>query len=148
MYPICFRFVRYRMLDGLNSRTLLDERCGYICDNRFSGIEDVQFRWGVSASYGKGKLRMQNFCGMYLQVIERASWGCRISMRSILMLSKMWNVDAIVYNRQAEKYLQVQRKASCRYVGPKKSICNSEYQSLADTSVYKRASAMSNKLRI
>lgn len=73
MYPIGFRFVRYRMLDGLNSRTLLDERCGYICDNRFSGIEDVQFRWGVSASYGKGKLRMQNFCGMYLQVIERAS---------------------------------------------------------------------------
>ena len=73
MYPICFRFVRYRMLDELNSRTLLDERCGYIYDNRFSGIEDVQFRWGVSASYGKSKLRMQNFRGMYLQVIERAS---------------------------------------------------------------------------
>ena len=56
-------------------------------------------------------------------------------MRSILMLSKMWNVDAIVHDRWGEKYLQVQRKASCRYVGPKKSICNSEYQSLADTSV-------------
>lgn len=47
MYPICFRFVRYRMLDELNSRTLLDERCGYIilmggiCDNGFDGIEDV-----------------------------------------------------------------------------------------------------------
>jgi hypothetical protein len=48
-------------------------------------------------------------------------------MRSILMLSKMWDVDAIVYSRQAEKHLQVQRKVSCRYVGPQKSICNSEY---------------------
>ena len=65
-------------------------------------------------------------------------------MRSILMLSKMWDVDAkfakavssnprkgkmqmqLYYSRQAEKHLQVQRKVSCRYVGPQKSICNGE----------------------
>ena len=35
------------MLDELNSRTLLNERCGYIilmggiCDNGFDGIEDA-----------------------------------------------------------------------------------------------------------
>ena len=69
-------------------------------------------------------------------------------MRSILMLSKMWNVDAIVHDRWGEKYLQVQRKASCRYVGPKKSICNSEYLGSADTTVTKKSSAMANKPRI
>ena len=56
------------MLDELNSRTLLDERCGYIilmgggiCDNGFDGIEDAKFLWEVSARHGKSKLRMQNF---------------------------------------------------------------------------------------
>ena len=38
-------------------------------------------------------------------------------MRSILKSKKRQDVDAIVHNRQAEKYLQVQRKASCRYIG-------------------------------
>ena len=42
-------------------------------------------------------------------------------MRSILKSKKRQDVDAIVYNRQAEKYLQVQRKASCRYVGPQRA---------------------------
>ena len=71
-----------------------------------------------------------------------------------------------IYNRQAEKYLQVQRKASCRYDGlqksickseyqgladtmvAKKSICNGEYQGLADTIVAKKSSATANKPRI
>ena len=65
-----------------------------ICDNRCLGIEDAQFLRGVSARYRKGKLRMRNFCGVYPQVIERASGGCIISMRNILMLSKTWDVDA------------------------------------------------------
>ena len=69
-------------------------------------------------------------------------------MRSILMLSKMWDVDAIVYSRQAEKHLQVQRKVSCRYGGLQKSICKSEYQGLADTTGAKKSSAMANKPRI
>ena len=77
---------------------------------------------------------MQNFDWEYLQVMEIASRGCRISMRSILTLSKTCDVDAIIHDRQAEKYLQVRRKASRRYVVPKKSICNREYQGSADTS--------------
>ena len=81
---------------------------------------------------------MQNFDWEYLQVMEIASRGCRISMRSILTLSKMWDADAkfakrvssntrkgkmqmqFIHDRQAEKHLQVQRKASCRCVGPQK----------------------------
>ncbi len=42
-----------------------------ICDSGFLGIEDVKFLWEVSARHGKSKLRMQNFCGEYLQVMER-----------------------------------------------------------------------------
>ena len=78
---------------------------------------------------------MQNFNEKYPHVIENVECRCKICEGSILKSKKRQDVDVIVYNRQAEKYLQVQRKASCRYVGPKKSICNSEYQSLADTSV-------------
>ena len=37
---------------------------------------------------------MHNFAGEYLQVMEIASQGCRISMRSILTLSKSCDVDA------------------------------------------------------
>ena len=50
------------MLDELNSRTLLDERCGYII-----------LMGGVSAIMDLMELKMRNFCRMYLQVIERAS---------------------------------------------------------------------------
>ena len=70
-----------------------------------------------------------------------------------------------MYNFGGE-YLQVQRKASCRYGGlqksickseyqgladtmvAKKSICNGEYQGLADTTVAKKSSATANKPRI
>ena len=47
----------------------------------------------ISAIVDFRRLKMQNFNGEYLQVIERASRGCIISMRSILMLSIMWDVD-------------------------------------------------------
>ena len=87
---------------------------------------------------------MHNFNEKHLQVIE--SVGCRykICEGSILKYQKRQDVDAFVYDRQAEKYLQVQWKASCRYGGPKKSICNSEYLGSADTSVVNRASATAN----
>ena len=94
-----------------------------------------------SASYRKGKLRMQNFNEKYPHVIENVECRCKICEGSILKSKKRQDVDVIVYNRQAEKYLQVPRKASCRYVGPKKSICNSEYLGSADTSVTKKSSA-------
>ena len=105
---------------------------------------------------------MQNFCGEYPQSIERAccrmhnfnekhlqvieSVGCRykICEGSILKYQKRQDVDAFVYDRQAEKYLQVQRRASCRYIGQGKSICNREYQGSADTSAAKRISATAN----
>ena len=67
--------------------------------------------------------------------------------RKYLQVLKIWNVDAFIHDRQAEKYLQVQRKASCRYNGLKKSICNSEYQGSADTIAIKNASAQANKPR-
>ena len=36
------------------------------------------------------------------------------------------------------------KRASCRYIGLKKSICKNEYQGLADTSAAKRVSATAN----
>ena len=59
-------------------------------------------------------------------------------------LIKRQDVDAIVHDKWGEKYLQVQRKVSCRCFGLKKSICGSEYQGIADTPVAKRASAEVN----
>ena len=128
---ICFRCVRYRMLDELKSRTLLGDRCG--CN--FCGISAIgDFR----------ELRMQNFNGKYPYVIENVRCRCKICEGSILKSQKRQDVDAIVHVRQAEKHLQVQRKASCRYIGLKKSIYNSEYQGIADISVIKRVSAQAN----
>ena len=45
---------------------------GDICDSGFSGSEDAKIQLGVSARCRKGRLRMQNFCGRYLQGVERA----------------------------------------------------------------------------
>ena len=132
---ICFRCVRYRMLDELKSRTLLGDRCG--CN--FCGISAIgDFR----------ELRMQNFNGKYPYVIENVRCRCKICEGSILKSQKRQDVDAIVHVRQAEKHLQVMKRARCRYVGLKMSICKNEYQGLADTSAAKRASATANKSRI
>ena len=48
----------------------------------------------ISAIVDFRRLKMQNFTEEYLQVMERASRGCIISMRSILTLSKTCDVDA------------------------------------------------------
>ena len=86
---------------------------------------------------------MRNFAREYPQGIERAGRGCIISMRSIRKAWKMWDVDAKfekevssshkkarcrcnLHVRQAEKHLQVMKKASCRYSSCQKSICTSE----------------------
>ena len=150
MYFSCFRFVCYRVLDELKSRTLVDKCCGCnfcgnICDNGFSEIEDAKFWWGVSARHRKSTLRMHNFDEKYPQVIENVGCRWKICEGSILKPQKRQDVDAIVHDRQAEKYLQVQRKASCRYIGLKKSICNNEYQDIADTTVATKASTTLNK---
>ena len=83
---------------------------------------------------------MQNFCGEYLQGIERT--GCGILLGSILTLSKTWDADAIIHARQAEKHLQVQRNVSCRY---NSCICNSKYQGLVDTTITTKISTTLNK---
>ncbi|RHS75875.1 hypothetical protein DW928_15740 [Firmicutes bacterium AM43-11BH] len=111
-------------------------------------VEDAQFLRGLSASYRKGKLRMHNFNEEHLHVIENMGCRCKICKGSIFKSQKRQDADAIVHARQAEKYLQAQRKVSCRYNSCQKSICNSEYQGLADTSVVKKASATANNLMI
>ena len=91
---------------------------------------------------------MQNFNEKHPHVSENVRCRCKICEGSIFKSQKKQDVDAIVHGRQAEKYLQVRRKASCRYIGLKKSICDNEYQGSADTSVVKKASATANKLRM
>ena len=91
---------------------------------------------------------MQNFDGEHLHVIENVGCRCKICEESIFKSQKRQDVDAIVHDRQAEKHLQVQRRASCRYLGLKNSICNNEYQGSADTSVVKKASETANKPRM
>ena len=117
---------------------------GDICDSGFSGIEDAKFLRGVSAKYRKSRLRMRNFCREYLQGIENVGCRCKICEGSILKSQKRQDVDIIIHARQVEKHLQVQRKVSCRCIGPKKSIYNSEYQDLADTTVTKKSSTCFN----
>ena len=73
---------------------------------------------------------MRNFTGEHLHIIENVGCRCKICKGSIFESQKRQDADAIVHDRQAEKHLQVQRKASCRYIGQEKSICNSEYQAL------------------
>ena len=87
---------------------------------------------------------MQNFDEEHPHVIENVRCRCKICEGSILKSQKRQDVDAIVHDRQDEKYLQVQWKASSRYGEPKKSICNSEYLGSADTSVVNKASATAN----
>ena len=87
---------------------------------------------------------MQNFNEKHPHVIENVGCRCKICEGSILKSQKRQDVDIIIHARQVEKHLQVQRKASCRYIGLKKSIYNSEYQGIADISVIKRVSAQAN----
>ena len=63
---------------------------------------------------------MRNFTEEHLHVIENVGCRCKICEVSIFKSQKRQDVDAIVHDRQAEKYLQVRRKASCRYIGQEK----------------------------
>ena len=87
---------------------------------------------------------MHNFNEKHPHVIENVECRCKICEGSILKSQKRQDADAIVHDRKAEKHLQVQRKASRRYVGPQKSICNREHQASADTTVATKASATAN----
>ena len=76
-----------------------------ICDSGFSEIEDAKFGWEVSAKHRKSKLRMHNFKEKHPHVIENVRCRCKICEGSILKYQKRQDVDAIVYDRRAEKYL-------------------------------------------
>ena len=83
----------------------------------------------------------------------RASWGCTISMRSILTLSKMWNADVKFAKEvssnprkgkmQMQLYMIGRLKSICKFkekqvadtLLSQKSICNREHQASADTTV-------------
>ena len=91
---------------------------------------------------------MQNFNEKHPHVIEKRGMQMQNLRRKYPHLIKRQDVDAIYMYKWGEKYLQVQRKASCRYISLKKSICNGEYQGIADTAAFKRASAQANKPRI
>ena len=68
----------------------------------------------ISAIVDSRGLKMQNFDGEHLHVIENVGFRCKICEGSIFKSQKRQDVDAIVHDRQAEKYLQAQRKANCR----------------------------------
>ena len=70
---------------------------------------------------------MKNLRRKYPQVPEKARCRCNL------------------HDKQAEKHLQVMKRERCRYIDLKKSICNNEYQGIADTTVATKASATENK---
>ena len=70
---------------------------------------------------------MKNLRRKYPQVPEKARCRCNL-----------------IHERQTEKYLQVMKRERCRYIGLKKSICNNEYQGIADTMVAIKASVQAN----
>ena len=64
---------------------------------------------------------MQNFNEKHPHVIENVRCRCKICEGSIFKSQKKQDVDAIIHARQTEKHLQVQRRASCRYIGLKRA---------------------------
>ena len=101
-----FKFINTKIyaLSVSNAHSIF-ARISYI--NFFVRNVLAQFLRGVSASYRKGKLRMHNFNEEHPQVIENVGCRCKIFKGSILKSQKRHDVDAIVHDRQAEKYLQV-----------------------------------------
>ena len=101
-----FKFINAKIyaLSVSNAHSIF-ARISYI--NFFVRNVLAQFLRGVSASYRKGKLRMHNFNEEHPQVIENVGCRCKIFKGSILRSQKRHDVDAIVHDRQAEKYLQV-----------------------------------------
>ena len=110
-----------------------------------TSVADIIFVGKASAVVDFRGLKMQNFDGEHLHVIKNVGCRCKICEGSIFKSQKRQDVDEIIHAGQAEKHLRGQRKASCRYFGLKKSICNSEYQGRADTTITTKASITLNK---
>ena len=111
---------------------------GSICKSWKEQVEDAKFLRGVSAKYRKSRLRMRNFCREYLQGIENVGCRCKICEGSILKSKK----SKLQMHWSQKEHLQQRISKPCRYIGPKKSICNSEYQGIADTSDTRKANLL------
>ena len=81
---------------------------------------------------------MRNFCREYLQGIENVGCRCKICEGSILKSKK----SKLQIHWSQKEHLQQRISKPCRYIGPKKSICNSEYQGIADTSDTRKANLL------
>ena len=104
-----------------------------ICDSGFSEIEDAKFWWRASAKHWKSKLRMRNFTGEHLHVIENVGCRCKICKGSIFKSQKRQDADAIVWqvglkvsasskkNQLSKKHLRQQINPGCRYIRSQKS---------------------------
>ena len=80
---------------------------------------------------------MQNFDWEYLQVMEIASRGCRISMRSILTLSKTCVVDAKFAKEVSLNPRKSKMQMQLYMTGRLKSICKFKEKQVADALVPK-----------
>ena len=84
------------------------------------------------------------FWEVHPQVIERASWRCKILMGSIRTLSKMWDVDAKFAKAVSSNPRKDKMQMQLYMTGRLKSICKFEEKQVADTLVKKRASVTEN----
>ena len=87
---------------------------------------------------------MHNFNEKHPHVIENVECRCKICEESILKSQKGQDADAIVHDRQAEKHLQVQRKASRRCIGPQRASATANIKGLQIQQLLQRASATAN----
>ena len=85
---------------------------------------------------------MHNFNEKHPHVIENVGCRCKICEESILKYQKGQDVDAIVHDRQAEKHLQVQRKASCRCVGSPKEHLQQRTSSQCRYNSYQKSKSL------
>ena len=90
---------------------------GSICKSWKEQVEDAKFLRGVSASHGKSRLRMQNFCGEYLQGIENVGCRCKICEGSILKSKK----SKLQMHWSQKEHLQQRISRYCRYIRHQKS---------------------------
>ena len=99
---------------------------------------------GISTIVDFRGLKMRNFAGEHLQVMERAGRGCVISMRSIRMLSKMWDADEKFVKEASLNPRKGKMQMQLYMPGRLKSICKFQEKQVTDTAATKRASATAN----
>ena len=89
-------------------------------------------------------MQMQNLQRKYPQVLEKARCRCNYTWQKGWKASASSKKSKLQILWSKKEHLQQWTSRQCRYIGCHKSICNSEYQGSADTSVVKKASATAN----